>query len=162
VRIGREPLTNFCGFEKERSIFAPEKTRKSCRTNLDDIRTHAVSVSDLVHVALQIEVEELEDEVELRLGVGDVEKAVFIEEKVRNLSVSARRLAPLLHREPVTTVRSRRTGEAKTHRTTFSCFISFNKLISRMAVLGTPSSSDSRRIFLSATISPVSRLRERY
>lgn len=34
------------------------------------------------------------------------------------------------------------------HQTTLGSFISFNKLISRMAVDGTPSSSASSRIFL--------------
>ena len=37
------------------------------------------------------------------------------------------------------------------------CCSSFSREISLMAVLGTPSSSDSRRIFFMATISPVFR-----
>jgi len=40
-------------------------------------------------------------------------------------------------------------------RTIVSCFISLSREISRMAVDGTPSSSASRRIFLSATIALV-------
>lgn len=53
-------------------------------------------------------------------------------------------------------------GEEVTHRTTLSSFISLSKLISRIAVLGTPSSSASSRIFFSATIWFVSLFRERY
>ena len=41
------------------------------------------------------------------------------------------------------------------HLTMLSSFISLRSEISRIAVEGTPSSSCSRRIFLSATISPV-------
>ena len=50
----------------------------------------------------------------------------------------------------------------RAHRTTLSSFISLSKLISRIAVLGTPSSSASSRIFFSATIWFVSLFRERY
>lgn len=52
--------------------------------------------------------------------------------------------------------------EGGAHRTTLSSFISLSKLISRIAVLGTPSSSASSRIFFSATIWFVSLFRERY
>lgn len=41
---------------------------------------------------------------------------------------------------------------SEAYLTMLSSFNSFNRLISRMAVLGTPSSSASRRIFLRATI----------
>jgi len=40
----------------------------------------------------------------------------------------------------------------------FGCFNSFNKDISLMAVHGTPSSSESKRIRLRAQISPVTRI----
>ncbi len=40
------------------------------------------------------------------------------------------------------------------YRTMFSCCNSLRRDISRMAVLGTPSSSDSSRIFFNATTSP--------
>lgn len=42
--------------------------------HLDDVGSHALSITDLVHVALEIEVEVLEDEVELRLGMNNVEQ----------------------------------------------------------------------------------------
>nr|AFK34370.1 unknown [Lotus japonicus] len=41
----------------------------------------------------------------------------------------------------------------------FLCCISFKREISRMAVLGTPSSSCSRRIFFNAMVSLVTRSR---
>ena len=43
------------------------------------------------------------------------------------------------------------------HRTILGCCSSLRREISRIAVLGTPSSSCSNRIFLSAMIVPVSR-----
>ena len=49
-----------------------------------------------------------------------------------------------------------------THRTMFGCWSSLRMLISRIAVLGMPSSSASSLIFLSATSSPDTRLRALY
>ena len=42
-------------------------------THLDNISSHTLTISNLVHVPLQIHVEELEHEVELRIRVDDVE-----------------------------------------------------------------------------------------
>lgn len=52
------------------------------QTHLDNFGTHAVTVTDLVHVALEVEVEELEDEVEFRVVVVDVEQPVARERRV--------------------------------------------------------------------------------
>lgn len=47
---------------------------KSVLLYLDDFRTHAFTFNiDLVHVALEIQVQELEDEVQLRVEMHDVQ-----------------------------------------------------------------------------------------
>jgi hypothetical protein len=112
------------------------------RAHLDNVGSHALAVADLVHVALEVHVEELEHEVELGIRVHNVKQpaASVLMSFLSNLCAS----------------------EAVAHLTTLSSFISLSSEISLMAVEGTPSSSASRRIFLRATISPVSLLRERY
>jgi len=92
-------------------------------------------VSVLLHVLLQVELQVLEDEVELLLGVDDFLK-------------SAQGLSARLEH-----------GVSCTYSTTFGCLRPFSRLISRMAVEGTPSSSFSRRIFFRATIWPVTKSR---
>ena len=52
--------------------------------------------------------------------------------------------------------------EQRSHLTTLLCCSSLSRLISRMAVLGTPSSSCSRRIFFSAMVAPLVRSRALY
>ena len=50
---------------------------------------------------------------------------------------------------------AQRRQQFQTYLTTFSSFNSLSRLISRMAVLGTPSSCASSLIFFRATTSPV-------
>jgi len=84
----------------------------------------------MFHVAFQIHVQKLENQVQLLVRMHDIEKAVS-----QSCLVKAH-------------LRSHGgTSTAKTHRTMFSSLSSFKRLISRIAVLGTPSSSASRRIF---------------
>lgn len=40
----------------------------------DDLGTEAIGARDFVHVPLEIQIEELENEVQLRFGVNDVQK----------------------------------------------------------------------------------------
>ena len=96
-------------------------------THLDDVRTEAVRVANLVHVLLQIHVQELE------------------------AALSARRAS----RATDTRYSFDSEWTMSSRRTIVSCFISLSREISRIAVDGTPSSSASRRIFLRATIALV-------
>ena len=112
-------------------------------THLDHVGPESVAVADLVHVPLEVHVKELHDKVQLRVAVHNVEEPVG---RPRCVSGWAARPNQAREADP----------------TTFSSFISLSSEISLIAVLGTPSSSASSRIFLSATISPVSLLRERY
>ena len=84
----------------------------------------------MFHVAFQVDVQKLEHEIELLVGVHDVQQP----------------------RPHVSTLAQHGRVSGARYLTILSSLSSFNKLISRMAVLGTPSSSASRRIFLSATI----------
>jgi hypothetical protein len=95
----------------------------------------ALRVASL-HVALQVDVEKLEHEVELLIRVDDVQQPVA---KNKN------RACPGSHQRE-------RSECGVAHRTILSSLSSLRSEISRMAVLGTPSSSASSRIFLSATI----------
>jgi hypothetical protein len=107
-------------------------------TDLDNVGPEAVGIANLVHIALEIEIEKLENEVELGFRMHNVE------EPSKTVSRNISRF------------QGSEGNKGETHRTTFSSFISLRSEISRMAVEGTPSSSASKRIFLRATISPES------
>lgn len=112
--------------------------------HLDDLCRHGlVRLALELHVAFEVDVEEFEHEVELLVGVHDVH-----EPEPRHPSTRARMK------------RGARTSSCMcmrviTHRTMFSSLSSLRRLISLIAVLGTPSSSCSSLIFFSATISPL-------
>lgn len=90
----------------------------------------------LIHVLLEIEIAKLEHERKLLLRVDNIKEAACGKEGEQD-EITNEMIAPL-------------------YLTMFGCLSSFRRLISLMAVQGTPSSSESSRILLRATIWPVS------
>jgi hypothetical protein len=95
-------------------------------------------------VLLEVEVEVLEDEVYALVAVHHVLQPAQLESMYRQQVAQ--------ENEPMCRGESMEWGA---NLTMFRCCISLRREISRMAVDGTPSSSCSRRIFLSAIVSLV-------
>ena len=106
----------------------PKSTRVTTHLGYFDRHWRTARIS-MFHITLQVDVQKLEHKIELLVRMHDVQQP-------------ARVRVCMIMRERV----------RQTYLTMLSSLSSFNRLISRMAVLGTPSSSASSRIFLSATI----------
>lgn len=103
---------------------------RQSEANLDNLKSNrrTILISSL-DVALEVDIQELEHEVQLLVGVNDVEQSLLGSWSARS-----------------------DRAKQRTHLTMLSSFNSLSKLISRIAVLGTPSSSASSLIFFRATI----------
>lgn len=118
------------------AVYQGSRLRKQ-EIYLDHIKTKTFIFTNGIHILFQIHIKKLEHEVELCLRMHNIQQS-------KTFSVS----------DFFCTLKV----WVATHLTMLSSwFNSFNKLISLIEVLGTPSSSASRRILLRATMLPVSR-----
>ena len=162
----------------------PHGVRPPQQTHLDVLVVPAERGPCCIHLLFEVQVHEFKHQVQPLLAVDDIVEPVCCGvgppcnatrgERPRDRPRPPNSLGPCRKRcpqrglQPPSEVAGapcrthRRGGQRKAHLTTCGCLSSFSSAISLMAVLGTPSSSCSRRIFLSATTSLVKRSRALY
>jgi len=112
------------------------------------------------NVSLKVNVQKFENKIEFLVSMNDVQKPrdrpiIRTSSEDQEMTGGMIQMAPIMwrsRRKEKLLRKKTKTKKHAPHLTTLSSLSSFSRLISRMAVLGTPSSSASSLIFLRATI----------